>query len=168
MGKSLVWPHLLKPIAFLTCSLPSPWSDLKVSNVSLFKTYTYISDIFVPDQSRSFQSLAAVHHSERKTHKIIKDTVFILLFKKSIIIHIIKVKTLFKPDNTQIFSNSKIHENNGDQWIDYDSWKNSRAKRGSVNLDNFHQLFEIRHIHASTNHSHLCGSANGYKRTWRR
>ena len=78
----------------MTCSLPPPWSDLKVSNVSLVKTYTYISDIFVPDQSRSFQSLAAVHHSERKTQKIIKDTIFTLLFKNSITIHIIhKEKT---------------------------------------------------------------------------
>ena len=94
MGKSLVRPHLSKPIAFLTCSLPSTWSDLKVSNVSLVKTYTYISDIFVPGQSRSFQSLAAVHHSERKTQKIIKDTIFTLLFKNSITIHIIhKEKT---------------------------------------------------------------------------
>ena len=28
---------------------------------------------------------------------------------------------VFKPGNAQIFSNSKIHENNGDQWIDYKS-----------------------------------------------
>ena len=44
---------------------------------------------------------------------------------------------VFKPGNAQIFSNSKIHENNGDQWIDYKSWKNIRAKRGSVNCRQF-------------------------------
>ena len=43
----------------------------------------------------------------------------------------------FKPDNTQIFSNSKIHENNWRQWIDYESWKNIRAKKGSVNCEQF-------------------------------
>ena len=32
-----------------------------------------------------------------------------------------------------------------------------------LTADNFHQLYEIKHINASTNHSHLCGSANGYK-----